>query len=112
MNPTARTINPLRRFQKGTILFHILNLAKIQPSQVYGTWIKKELESYGYSISYGTLYPWLSRLENSGYLTCEEKNVNGKIRKYYSITESGEDHLNKMKDFLKKINQEVMEVKS
>ena len=83
MCPTVKTINPLRRFQKGTILFHILHHANIRPTPVYGTWIKKELEKHGYKISDGTLYPWLSRLEYSGLLVCEERNVNGKIRKYY-----------------------------
>ena len=74
----------------------------------YGTWFKKELANHGYTISDGTLYPWLNRLEHSGYLKCEERNVKGKIRKYYSITDSGKAHFTQMKEYLRELYNEVM----
>ncbi len=60
--------------------------------------LKKE-ESYGYKIisdispyievSESTLYPILKRLEATGCLTTRTKEHNGRLRKYYMITESG-----------------------
>jgi DNA-binding PadR family transcriptional regulator len=50
----------------------------------------EELKHHGYSMSAGTLYPILHSLERDGLLTSEERNVEGKIRKYYSITTAGE----------------------
>ena len=59
---------------------------------------KKE-ESYGYKIisdispyieiSESTLYPILKRLESTGCLTTRSKEYNGRLRKYYMITEAG-----------------------
>ena len=99
-------MNPLRRFQKGSILVHIFHQASREP--FYGSWIKEELASHGYTISDGTLYPWLKRLHYSGYLEVEEKNVGGKIRKYYSITNAGEEHFTQMKLLLKELYEEVL----
>ena len=60
--------------------------------------LKKE-ESYGYKIisdispyiemSESTLYPILKRLEATGCLTTRTKEHNGRLRKYYMITEAG-----------------------
>lgn len=65
-------------------------------------------ESYGYKIindiseimiiSESTLYPILRRLENSGYLKTYSKDFNGRLRKYYSITESGKNKIKEFKD--------------
>ena len=56
-------------------------------------------ESYGYKIisdlqgiidiSESTLYPILKRLEATGCLTTRTKEYNGRLRKYYMITEAG-----------------------
>lgn len=62
------------------------------------TCLKRE-ESYGYKIisdispyieiSESTLYPILKRLESTGCLTTRSKEYNGRLRKYYMITEAG-----------------------
>jgi len=49
----------------------------------------EELREHGYSISSGTLYPILHSMESDGLLIREDKNVDGKIRKYYTSTEKG-----------------------
>lgn len=56
-------------------------------------------DSYGYKIisdlsdimilSESTLYPVLKRLESQGLLSTYSKDYNGRLRKYYVITESG-----------------------
>lgn len=77
----------VRKFLLGFISIHILHHAKHEP--LYGVWMIEELKYHGYSISAGTLYPILHSLERDGLLTSEERNVEGKIRKYYSITTAG-----------------------
>ena len=101
-----KSINPLRRFQKGSILVHILYHSNKEP--IYGVWLKEELAKHGYNISDGTLYPWLNRLTFSSLLTMKKKNVKGKIRKYYSITEKGRVHLEKIKENLRELYGEVI----
>ncbi|MCX7695432.1 MAG: PadR family transcriptional regulator [Caloramator sp.] len=86
----------LRKLFLGFIEIHILYHAKIKP--FYGSWMIEELKHHGYEISPGTLYPILHTLCREGLLSVEEQNVNGKIRKYYSITKEGEDILKRAKE--------------
>ena len=60
-------------------------------------------ESYGYRlvrdvselirISESTLYPILRRLEAGGLVTARTAEHNGRLRKYYRITETGEQRI-------------------
>lgn len=81
----------LRKFFLGFIQIHILHHAKKEP--FYGAWMIEELSEHGYDMSPGTLYPILHSMESSGLLGKEEKIVEGKIRKYYMITEQGNEIL-------------------
>lgn len=81
----------LRKFFLGFIQIHILHHAKKEP--FYGAWMIEELSEHGYDMSPGTLYPLLHSMESSGLLEKEEKTVEGKIRKYYKITELGNEVL-------------------
>lgn len=78
----------LRKLFLGFIHIHILHYAKETP--VFGAWMLEELRSHGYSISPGTLYPILHSMEEEGLLEKEARNVDGKIRKYYTITDKGD----------------------
>lgn len=70
-------------------------------------------ESYGYKIisdlspvidiSESTLYPILKRLEANGYLSTREKAYNGRLRRYYSITQSGKARLGQGKKDLEEL---------
>lgn len=77
----------LRKLFLGFIQIHILYHAKEHP--VFGSWMLEELREHGYIISPGTLYPILHSMEHDGLLKKEERNVSGKIRKYYCTTEKG-----------------------
>lgn len=81
----------LRKLFLGFIHIHILHHAKEHP--VFGAWMLEELREHGYTISPGTLYPILHTMEEDGLLTREDQNVDGKIRKYYTTTEKGNDIL-------------------
>lgn len=77
----------LRKLFLGFIHIHILHHANEHP--VFGLWMLEELREHGYSISAGTLYPILHSMEKDGLLLKEDRNVEGKIRKYYTATEKG-----------------------
>lgn len=81
----------LRKFFLGFIQIHILHHAKKEP--FYGAWMIEELGEHGYDMSPGTLYPLLHSMESSGLLKKETITVEGKIRKYYKITNQGKNVL-------------------
>ena len=87
------------------IELHILHHASEKP--VYGLWLIEELGEHGYRISPGTLYPLLHSMESSGLLRNRNSIVNGKIRKYYSITPKGNRHLQWAKRQVSEVIQEV-----
>ena len=79
--------NILQKLYHGFVQLHILHHTRQNP--VYGTWMMEELKTHGYSIGPGTLYPLLNKMESGGLLEKKVQIVNGKIRKYYSITPLG-----------------------
>jgi len=93
-------------FFLGFIRIHILYHSGKEP--IYGTGIMEELARHGYKIGPGTLYPILHNLEKDGYLTRTDKLVGGKIRKYYSITQKGEDALKDIKGKILELVKEVV----
>ncbi|KGE17312.1 PadR family transcriptional regulator [Paenibacillus wynnii] len=76
-----------RKLFLGFIQIHILHHAAKEP--IYGSWMLDELQEHRYKMSAGTLYPLLRTMETSGLLEREDRNVGGKIRKYYRTTEIG-----------------------
>lgn len=85
------------------------------------TALRKE-ESYGYkivsdlapfvAISESTLYPILRRLEERGAVTVRNAEHNGRLRKYFRITQAGvekiEDFIDGMQEF-QKISEYILE---
>ena len=94
-----------RKLFLGFINIHILHHAKKEP--FYGVWMIEELKEHGYEISAGTLYPILHSLEKNGALKVEDRNVDGKIRKYYSITKLGEEVLIEAKNKAYELFKEI-----
>ncbi len=98
----------LRDLLSGFIKIHILHHASQQP--IYGLWLMEELARHGYTISPGTLYPTLHSLERAGYLTSEKRVVEGRQRRYYTITPAGEAALAEARARLVELVAEVLEV--
>ena len=97
----------LRKLFLGFIQIHILYHAKEEP--FYGAWMIKELKEHGYDMSPGTLYPLLHNMESSGILEKEEKIVEGKIRKYYKITDLGDKVLQEAREKAYELFKEIKE---
>ena len=97
----------LREFFLGFVKVHVLHHARRGP--IYGVWFLAELERHHYQLSPGTLYPLLHGLEASGYLAREDRVVDGKVRKYYSITPSGEKALAEARQKIRELVDEMLE---
>ena len=96
----------IRKIFNGLIYIHILHHGNEKP--FYGTWMMEELKGHGYNVSPGTLYPVLKSMVEEGLIEKEDRNVNGKIRKYYKTTESGKKLLLELKENLKELVHDVV----
>ena len=69
-------------------LLEVCVLVALKKEQSYGYKIINDISPY-IEVSESTLYPILKRLEATGCLTTRSKEYNGRLRKYYMITEAG-----------------------
>ena len=97
----------LRKLHLGFVQIHILHHAK--KAAFYGSWMMEELSEHGYRFGPGTLYPILHEMTTAGLLTVEPITVNGKVRKYYAITEAGETILADAKEKALELVRELKE---
>lgn len=73
-------------------LLDVCVLAAIKNEDSYGYQIIKDMKPY-VTISESTLYPILRRLEVAECLTVRSVEHNGRLRKYYHITQAGLDRI-------------------
>ena len=73
-------------------LLDVCVLATIKDADSYGYQIMKDIQPL-VEISESTLYPILRRMESGGLLTVRSAEHNGRLRKYYQITQAGRDRL-------------------
>lgn len=79
----------------------MLILRLLEEKDMYGYEMIETLEKKSnnvFTLKAGTLYPLLHSLEEKDYLTAYEDEVNGKVRKYYSITKNGRKYLKSKKE--------------
>ena len=76
-----------RNFFTGFIRLHLLHHAGQEP--IFGLDMIRELARHGYQLSPGTLYHILHGLERHHFLVSHKEMVAGKVRKVYTLTESG-----------------------
>jgi len=77
-------------------LLDVCVLAAIKDEDSYGYQIIKDMKPY-VEISESTLYPILRRLETGGLLTVRSAEHNGRLRKYYHITDLGRSRIEEFK---------------
>ncbi len=81
--------------RKGILEYCILSI--ISRGEIYASDIIGELKKARLLVVEGTLYPLLTRLKNNGLLSYSwQESTSGPPRKYYQITPSGLEVLNKL----------------
>ena len=78
-------------------LLDICVLAAIKDEESYGYQIVKDMKPY-VDISESTLYPILRRLETAELLTVRSAEHNGRLRKYYRVTDAGLSRIQAFKE--------------
>jgi len=102
------TENTKAQMRKGILEFCILSL--IHQREMYVSDLIDELKKGKLDVVEGTLYPLLTRLKNSEFLSYRwEESTGGPPRKYYQITEKGKLFLTELtstwKDLTTSVNQ-------
>lgn len=83
-------------------LLEVCVLAAIRDQDSYGYQIIKDMKPY-VELSESTLYPILRRLETAELLTVRSAEHNGRLRKYYHITQQGRDKIDAFQEDWKEI---------
>ena len=83
-------------------LLDVCVLASIKNEDSYGYKIIKDIKPY-IELSESTLYTILKRLENAQMLTVRTAEHNGRLRKYYRITNEGIKRIEEFKKEWKEI---------
>ena len=70
-------------------------LAVLERGESYGYQMVKDIKTF-IDITESPLYPILKRLENANMLTVFTQEHNGRLRKYYKITDEGRSHITQL----------------
>lgn len=89
MESTENSIS--NEYVRGTLKTIVLNLLA-ENGRMYGYEITQQVKDRtdgDISLTFGALYPVLHKLEQEGELVTESEAVDGRLRKYYSLTTQG-----------------------
>ncbi|HBX52601.1 MAG: PadR family transcriptional regulator [Bacteroidetes bacterium GWF2_33_38] len=102
--------NAKSQMRKGILEFCILALLK--NTDMYASDIINELKKVKLIVVEGTLYPLLTRLKNAGLLTYRwEESTQGPPRKYYKITDEGNNFLVELNATWEELVETINEIK-
>ncbi len=93
--------------RRGTQILIVLSQLK---DKEYGYLLLEKLVDKSVNIEAGTLYPLLRRLESQGLLESEWDTSDSRPRKYYSISNKGQEVLEILIKEWEEINEEVSEI--
>ncbi len=88
-----QTQNLVQELRRGVIVLAVLS--QLHEEQ-YGYSLMKRLEEQGMQIDQGTLYPLLRRLEDQELLSSSWRVETSRPRRYYILSDFGEQILNDM----------------
>lgn len=91
----------------------MLLLKLLEEKDMYGYEMIETLRNRSnnvFELKAGTMYPLLHSLEDKRMLTVSEKEVNGKLRKYYGITKEGRKFLQSKKAEWQEYSNAVLSV--
>jgi len=96
--------------KKGTLSFIILNILK--EAEYYGYELIEEIKTHTeIEIAEGTLYPLLNRLKKENLVTSKRvEQETGIPRKYYCLTEVGEDMLGHMQVYWSGLEKSIKRI--
>ncbi len=97
------------QMRKGVLEYCILSI--IKKGDAYASDIIDELKKAEMIVVEGTLYPLLTRLKNDDLLQYRwEESTSGPPRKYYALTELGENFLNELAETWEQLIEAVNKV--
>lgn len=96
----------MRELMRAAVRLHILHHAAEE--DIHGAWMSEELANHGYSISPGTLYPTLHRMEQDGLLISRQEVVDGRPRRVYRATAAGVDALTEGRRSVAELAAEIL----
>ena len=101
--------NTSSQMRKGILEFCILSV--IKQGEAYPSDIITKMKSANLNIFEGTLYPLLTRLKNAELLTYRWVESNsGPPRKYFSLTEKGNEFYNELATTWKELSNAVEKI--
>jgi len=102
-----------QQLYKGSLNTIIMKLLE-QNGKMYGYEITqkvKEITQGEMNLTEGALYPALHKMEADGFLDVEMERVDGRLRKYYKLTESGiketDSKMDELESFIRNMQQIV-----
>ncbi|MEW6996330.1 PadR family transcriptional regulator [Colwelliaceae bacterium BS250] len=102
---TDERLNKLRmELRRGVLILSVLASSK-QPQ--YGYSLRKHLNDAGIEIDEGTLYPLIRRLADQGLLDSEWRQTEGRDRRYYCLSERGNEVLTQLTVDWEQLNNSV-----
>ena len=103
--------NVKSQMRKGILEYCILLLLKKE--QAYTSDIIQKLQEAKLIVVEGTLYPLLTRLKNSGLLSSQwVESTQGPPRKYYQLTEKGEEFLGELETSWEELTNTIMHIRN
>jgi len=96
----------IKNIYNGFIRIHILYHAVEE--QICGIEIIEELQRHGYTVSPGTIYPILHKMNQDNLLVAHDEIVGGKRRIYYKATTQGQKILDQAREKIKELYNEVI----
>ena len=103
--------NVKSQMRKGILEYCILLLLKKE--QAYTSDIIQKLQQAKLIVVEGTLYPLLTRLKNSGLLSYQwVESTQGPPRKYYQLTEKGEEFLGELETSWEELTNTIMHIRN
>lgn len=103
--------NVKSQMRKGILEYCILLLLRKEPA--YTSDIITKLQEAKLIVVEGTLYPLLTRLKNSGLLGYQWiESTQGPPRKYYQLTDQGEQFLGELENSWQELNETITHIKN
>ena len=93
--------------RRGILILAVLTALR---EEQYGYSLRKALQSVDIDIEEGTLYPLVRRLESYGLLNSRWSSAEGRKRRYYQISQHGEEILAVLRSDWEQLNRSILSI--